>query len=191
MKQTLKSFTSTVSIDFAKDAAIGITASLALALCAPFTIHLPFTPVPVTIQVQVALFLGAIMGPRKGVWMILAFLAQGLMGWPVFAGGASTIATIIGPRGGYLFGYLIAAYVVGKIYQSSQNKSTLSLFFSMLIGNLIVYFCGFSWLSVLVGIKKAFIIGIFPFMLSDLIKLTLIALSFKQGSYLLNFLRKK
>ncbi len=191
MRHTIKLLSQSVSIKWTKDAAIGISASLLLALCAPFAIHLPFTPIPVTIQVQVALFLAALMGPRKGVWMIGAFITQGAFGLPVFAGGASTIATIIGPRGGYLAGYLVAAYVCGKIYQSRENRSAIALFISMLIGNLIVYLCGFSWLSAYVGMKQAFLLGIAPFALADLIKLSLVVLGKNQVTQLLNYLRKK
>ena len=67
MKQAINAL---VKSEWTKEAAIGITASVMLAICAPFTIHLPFTPIPVTLQVQVALFLSAFLGPKKAVWMI-------------------------------------------------------------------------------------------------------------------------
>ena len=188
MKQAINAL---VKSEWTKEAAIGITASVMLAICAPFTIHLPFTPIPVTLQVQVALFLSAFLGPKKAVWMIGAFLSQGIMGWPVFAGGASTIATLMGPRGGYLLGYLIAAYAVGKLYQTRKSKNPISLFLAMLAGNLIIYLCGFSWLASFVGAKKAYLLGIAPFALADLTKLTLFAFLKKPATTLLNFLQNK
>ena len=191
MRQTLSMLADTVKAQWMRDAAIGISASLLLAICSPLTIHLPFTPVPVTIQVQVALALAALMGSGKGVWMIIAFITQGAMGWPVFAGGATGITTIIGPRGGYLLGYLVAAYVVGSIYQSRKSRGVIALFLSMSAGNAIVYLCGFSWLSAFLGMKKAFMLGIVPFAIPDLIKLTLFALGINQVSQFLNYLRKK
>ncbi len=159
-----------ISRSWIKDAAVGIGASLIVALCAPIAICLPFTPIPVVIQLQVILLLSAILGPRRGVWMVSAFLMQGAMGLPVFAAGASTIGTLIGPRGGYLAGYLIAAYVVGRLYQKNN------LFLSMIAGNGVVYICGFAWLSQFIGMERAFQLGIVPFILGDFIKVTLFAL---------------
>jgi len=155
------------------DIGIGVLASFALALAAPLTIHLPFSPIPMTIQVQLVFFLSVLLGPKKALVMVLAFLLQGAMGWPVFAGGASGVINMIGPRGGYLVGYLISAYFVGKLYRNSQKKSALRLFFCMGIGNLIVYACGFSWLAGYVGLKKAFFLGIVPFAFLDFVKLSL------------------
>jgi biotin transport system substrate-specific component len=97
----------------------------------------------------------------------------------------------MGPRGGYLLGYLIASFVVGKIYQERKSKSAISLFLSMFTGNLIVYLSGFAWLSTFIGIEKAFFLGIVPFAIPDLVKLLFCALGSSQISELLNFLRKK
>jgi biotin transport system substrate-specific component len=191
MRQTMKLLRESVKNEVLKDVAIATLASFILSLCAPLSLHLPFTPVPVTIQVQVALFLSAFLGARRAVFMILAFITQGLVGLPVFAGGASTIATLIGPRGGYLLGYLAAAYVVGRIYQAREHKSTASLFFSMLLGNAIVYLLGFSWLSNFVGMKRAFLFGVAPFALPDLVKLTMVSLLKRPFASLLNSLSKK
>src|SRR3990167_6148581 len=140
-----------------KDAGIGILASFLLGASSILSFPLPFTPVPVTIQSQLALFLAALMGPRRGAWMVASFLAQGAMGLPVFAGGAGTLAILFGPRGGYLMGYLLAAYAVGKMHER------YNLFLSMLTGNMIVYACGMIWLAQFVGVQKAFLLGVTPF----------------------------
>jgi biotin transport system substrate-specific component len=190
MRLEIKSFERLVKGTWTKDAVVGISSSLLLALAAPLTMHLPFTPVPVTLQVQVALLLSAFLGPVRAVWMVSAFLLQGAIGWPVFAGGASSIANLIGPRGGYLLGYLAAAFIVGRIYQA-RKKTTIALFLSMLIGNLIVYVVGFSWLSAFVGLQKAFFLGIAPFVLADLVKLTMITLLKKPVEYLYRSYLKK
>lgn len=175
MKQAIEKFVRSVRTEWVEDMAVGALASLVLALCAPFSLYLPFTPIPVTIQVHVLLFMVAFLGPRKGVWMVLAFILQGAMGWPVFAGGASTVLTIMGPRGGYLLGYVVAAYAVGKLYQARENQSMPWLFVSMAAGNVIIHLLGLFWLSQFVGIKKAFLLGVAPFALVDLLKLTLFA----------------
>ncbi len=175
MRLEIKSLERLVKGLWIKDAVVGVSSSLLLALAAPLTMHLPFTPIPVTIQVQVALLLSTLLGPVRAVWMVSAFLLQGAIGWPVFAGGASSVANMLGPRGGYLLGYLVAAALIGKIYQS-KNKTTVALFLSMLVGNLIVYLLGFSWLSAFVGLRKGFLLGIAPFAVADLVKLTMITL---------------
>ncbi len=174
-----------------KEIGWGALASFPLALAAPLAIHLPFSPIPITIQVQLVFFLSALLGSRKAVFMVLAFLLQGGMGWPVFAGGAAGVLNMIGPRGGYLLGYLVAAYFVGKHYENAKSKSIVTFFLSMAAGNLIVYVCGFSWLAVYVGLKKAFILGIAPFALADLIKLSLFATLKTAVTELFHFAKKR
>jgi biotin transport system substrate-specific component len=190
MRNSINLFRECLKGEVLKDVVIGTLASLIVALFAPLSFNLPFTPVPVTLQVQVALFLSAFLGARRGVFMILAFITQGVIGFPVFAGGSATIMTLVGPRGGYLFGYLIAAFLVGKVYQETLNKKLMKLFFSMFLGNICVYLCGFSWLSHFVGLKNAFLLGIAPFALLDLLKLTMFSFLKTPFTAFLNSLRK-
>lgn len=191
MKQAIHLLRESVKSKVLKDLLVGVSASLILALCAPISFQLGFTPVPITIQVQVALFLSAFLGARRACFMILAFIGQGVVGFPVFAGGASTILTLIGPRGGYLLGYLVAAFIVGKIYQSIVNKNAMKLFFAMALGNLVVYLLGFVWLSNFVGCQKAFAIGILPFVFLDLLKLAMFSFLKTPVTLFLNSLCKK
>ncbi len=106
------------------------------------------------------------------------------MGYPVFAGGASGIAHLLGPRGGYLFGYLCAGFFVGLLQQESRKKNGLTLFTHMALGNLIVYLCGWAYLSTFIGIRGALLLGVAPFILGDLLKLiffTKLGMLFYQG----------
>lgn len=152
------------------DLAQSFLASVLIAIAAPLSLKLPFTPVPITLQLQMVLFLAALMGSRRGPMMVLFFLMQGAMGFPVFAAGASGIANLVGPRGGYLMGYLVASFVVGKLQEECRERSDLKLFIHMSIGNLIVYLLGFSWLSQFLGLKGALMLGVLPFVMGDIIK---------------------
>lgn len=163
------------SKSFLKDLIIGITASFILSLSAPFTFHLPFTVVPLTLQVHVLLILSALLGSRRATIMVISYLCQGAMGMPVFAGGAFGIANLIGPRGGYLLGYLVSANLVGRLQEMSNSKA-ISLFSNMAIGNLVIYGCGVLWLQQFIGVPKAFMLGLVPFVVGDFLKLVVFSI---------------
>ena len=96
------------------------------------------------------------------------------MGCPIFAGEGGGIAYLLGPTGGYLIGYIVAAYVVGYVFEKSKNKSFLDCFDSLLIGNFVIYFFGVLWLSNFVGIKKAIFLGFLPFIIIDILKIFMV-----------------
>ncbi len=147
--------------------------SILIGLLAHVSIPLPFTPIPLVFQVSFILFSSVLLGSKRAAGAVLAFLAQGAAGLPVFAGGASGIATLIGPRGGYLLGYLIAAYVVGRLIELSGQRSILNAFLAMFAGSVIVYACGAFGLSFFVGGTQALLLGVAPFVIGDLLKIAL------------------
>ena len=153
-----------------------LTGSLLLTLSAKLS--LPFYPVPMTLQTLVVLCLGMALGPRLGAVTVRAYLAQGAMGLPVFAGTPEKgvgIAYMLGTTGGYLLGFVVAAYVVGKLAQRAWDRSISTTIAAMLIGNTIIYLFGLLWLGSVVGWDKPVIAwGLTPFLLGDLAK-TLIA----------------
>src|SRR5450755_1339122 len=113
-------------VEWAKQAAIVITASLFVALCARVTVPLPFTPVPLTLQNFGVLAVGLLLGSRRGFAALALYLVEGACGMPVFSMGAG-IAYLLGPTGGFLLAYPIVAFVAGYIYeQSSKHISTNS-----------------------------------------------------------------
>ena len=99
-----------------------IASSLLIAISAQFSIHLPFSPVPITGQTLVILLLGVLLGKNRGATAVGLYLAQGAAGFPVFAGGKSGLVTLLGPTGGYLFGFIAAAYVVGILTELRYNR---------------------------------------------------------------------
>ena len=150
-----------------------VIGSLLLATSAQFKI--PLYPVPVTGQTLVVLLIGMVYGPRLGGVTIAAYLLQGFIGLPVFAGGAFGIATLIGPTGGYLGGFLIAAIVMGVLAERGMGRGIVSTIIAMMIGNVIIYVAGASWLASFTGAEKALTAGVLPFLYGDVLKLAVAA----------------
>ena len=150
-----------------------VIGSLLLATSAQFKI--PLYPVPVTGQTLVVLLVGMVYGPRLGGLTIAAYLLQGAIGLPVFAGGASGIATLLGPTGGYLGGFLIAAVVMGFLAKRGMGRGIVSTIIAMMVGNAIIYFTGVSWLASFIGAEKALTVGVLPFLYGDVLKLLVAA----------------
>lgn len=150
-----------------------IAASFLIAVFASVSIPLPFTPVPITLQSHVCLFLGVLLGSRRGALAVLAFLAQGALGLPVFAGGAGGIVHFFGPTGGYLIGYVVGTYVTGLLMERAKTRDVRTLFWSILAGSGFIFLFGVSWLSVFVNVKDAIALGFLPFIFGDLVKTTL------------------
>ncbi len=163
--------TRTILHEGIKGVLIAFLASALISLAAPIAIFLPFSPVPLALQMNVILFLAAALGAQRAALMVGFFLLQGALGFPVFAGGNAGAWILVGPRAGYLFGYLVAAFVVGSLQERSTNRSALHLFFHMAIGNAIVYIMGAAWLAQFIGGYKALLCGIVPFIPGDLLKL--------------------
>lgn len=162
-------------IPLAKDLALGLIASFIVSLAAPLAIHLPFSPIPLSLQVHILLFLALFLSPRQAFFTVLLFLIQGLEGYPVFAGGAAGLATLLGPRGGYLIGYLVGAPLVSYLRSKNKNPCPTDYFMEMGAGTLLIYLFGASYLSVFLGIQQAIILGVVPFILGDLMKLMVFA----------------
>lgn len=158
---------------WAKNTLLVVGSSLLLGLLAHFTIPLPFTPVPIVLQSSFVLLLGVLLGSKRAPAAVALFLAQGAFGLPVFAAGAAGLARFAGPTGGYLIGYLIAAYVVGRIVEASKERTIVNAFLAMLAGNAIQFIAGALWLSTFVGMSQAILLGVVPFVIGDLVKMAL------------------
>lgn len=154
-----------------KETFVVIGASFLISLCSKISIPLFFTPVPITIQPSLILLFSALLGSKRAVAMMSSFLAQVVIGFPVLSSGAIGIAAFFGPTGGYIFGYLAAAFVTGFLMERSKEKTARAAFLAMGAGNLVIYLLGAAFLSLMVGIQSAFWLGVAPFVLSDLFKL--------------------
>ncbi|GLV46955.1 biotin biosynthesis protein BioY [Thermus sp. LT1-2-5] len=168
----------------ARDLSLILAGSLFVALTAQVAIPLPFTPVPLTLQTLGILLVGAALGSRLGFLALLAYLLEGAMGLPVFAGGTGGVAKILGPTGGFLLAFPLAAGLVGFLVERfGLDRSFLGTLLAMLLGNALLYLVGLPWLGAwLMGVDKftgvggLLAMGLFPFIPGDLVKAVLAAL---------------
>ncbi|WP_243094278.1 biotin transporter BioY [Thermus thalpophilus] len=168
----------------ARDLSLILAGSLFVALTAQVAIPLPFTPVPLTLQTLGILLVGAALGSRLGFLALLAYLLEGAMGLPVFAGGTGGVARILGPTGGFLLAFPLAAGLVGLLVERfGLDRSFFGTLLAMLLGNALLYLVGLPWLGAwLVGVGKftgmggLLAMGLFPFLPGDLVKAVLAAL---------------
>jgi biotin transport system substrate-specific component len=150
-----------------------IGGSFLIALFARIAIPLPFSPVPIALQGHLCLLLGVLFGSRIGALTVLTYLLQGALGMPVFALGHAGIPVLLGPTGGYLIGYVLGTFVTGYLVERSGSKNLRQACLAMVIGNLLIYLCGLSQLSLFVGIERVFLVGMLPFLLGDCLKLVM------------------
>lgn len=162
------------------DALIILTGSLLLTLSAKFTV--PFHPVPMSLQTLVVIGLGLALGPTKGGAAVLLYLAQGAAGLPVFAGISKNgigLSYMMGPTGGYLFGFCFAALMAGVLARRGWCERPLLAMIAALIAGAVVYIPGLLWLGALIGFDKPVLeLGLYPFILGDIAKALLAALLF-------------
>jgi len=153
------------------DIAIIIGTSWLIAISAQITINLPFSPVPITAQTLAVLLAGLFLGKNLGASSVAAYLAQGAAGLPVFAAGKSGLAVLFGPTGGYLFGFLAAAYIVGMLSELRYQRSLFQASSAIIVGNVIIYIFGLFWLARFVGESQVLQLGLYPFLIGDLLKI--------------------
>lgn len=157
-----------------------VLGSLFVAALAQLSI--PLQPVPITGQTLGVLLVGMVLGSRRGALALMAYLGEGLAGLPVFAGAKSGFATLLGPTGGYLVGFIAAAWLVGFLAERGFDRYLLKTLAAMVAGNLVIYAFGLAWLSTfpfvsgLVGEAGLLSLGMLPFLIGDAIKAALAAL---------------
>lgn len=156
---------------------LAIVGSMLIWLAAK--IQVPFYPVPMTMGTLAILAVGMAYGWRLGAATVLLYLAEGAMGLPVFSGTPEKgigLAYMMGGTGGYLVGYVMAVVAVGWLAENGWDKNPLSTAGAMLCGSALIYVPGLLWLGTLFGWDKPVLEwGLYPFVLGDLMKLTLAA----------------
>ena len=134
-----------------------------------------------TMQTFAVLVLGMAFGWRVGMATVLLYIAQGALGLPVFAGTPEKgigLAYIMGPTGGYLLGFVLAAGVCGWLAERGWDRTLGTTALAMLIGNIVIYAPGLLWLGSLFGWDKPILEwGLYPFLLGDVVKLALAAVA--------------
>jgi len=152
------------------DGVLVVLGSLTMAALAQVALPLPFTPVPITGQTLGVLLVGGALGSRRGAASMLLYLLEGAAGLPVFAGGAAGPIVLFGPRGGYLFGFVLAAFCVGLLAERGFDRSFVSAVLAFGIGELVIYSIGVPWLAFFVGAKPALAAGFWPFLPGAVVK---------------------
>ena len=147
-----------------------------VALWLSAKIQVPLWPVPITMQTFVVLTLGVAYGWRLAGATLLLYLAEGAIGLPVFAGSWSEgagIKHLVGPTAGYLFGFAIAAAIVGRLAERGWDRNAVTAGAAMAIGNLVIYAAGIAWLGAMIGYGTAIDVGLLPFLVGDALKIAL------------------
>lgn len=150
-------------------------------------IKVPFYPVPMTLQTFAVMAIAAAYGAPLAVATVLVYLAEGMLGLPVFTNTPPVVAGptyFLGPTGGFLVGFIVVALVVGRAADLGWSRSPLRLAAAMIVGDAILFLVGFTWLAWFaqlssgasgIGLAAAWSKGVVPFLLADLVKIALAA----------------
>jgi biotin transport system substrate-specific component len=134
-------------------------------------IHIPLGPVPIVLQNLFVLLAGLLLGSRWGAISMATYLLLGAVGLPVFSGAKGGIAHFMGPTGGYLVGFLLAAYLTGYVSERFQNRAAADIA-AVILGSIAIYAVGAPWLKITTGLSwaKVLTIGMLPFLIGDALK---------------------
>ena len=152
-----------------------ISFNLILVALAYVSINLPFSPVPITGQTFGVILISMILGRTRAVAVVSAYLAEGALGLPVLAGGKGGLVALMGPTGGYLFGFLAAAFIVGHLSDKGWHRTYVTSVVAMVVGTGAIFACGMFWLGVMVPESSLFMIGFWPFVPGALVKIAIAA----------------
>ena len=158
----------------AQSATILRPVAIALAGVAVLTassyIAVPLWPVPVTMQTLAVIAMGALLGPRIGAVVVLAWLGAALAGAPLLAGGAGGPAAFVGPTAGYLVAFPVAAFVAGFLPRAMTVTGHATRFGGYLALHVLILAAGWAWLATLIGAEAAFAAGVTPFLIGAVLK---------------------
>ena len=162
------------------EVACAVAGSLLVAGLAQISIHLPFTPVPITGQTLGVLLVGAAYGPGLGVATIGLYLVEAVAGLPVLAPGRAgahdtgvQVLRLSFPSAGYLWGFVVASGFVGWLSRRGWDRTFRSSVGSMLLGSIVIFAFGVPWLMASIGLPLEIGLeqGLYPFVIGDTLKL--------------------
>ena len=152
---------------------MSVYASLLAALMAVGAyLAIPIGPVPVVLQNMFVFLAPLVLGRRWGLASVCVYLLAGACGLPVFSGGMGGIGRFAGPTGGFLIGYLPAVLLIGILVSGKRSLFWRDVL-AMIIGSIVLYACGLSWLKYILNLSwsKALAVGVFPFLIGDAFKI--------------------
>ncbi len=152
--------------------ALVIGFALLTAGAAQLVIPLPYTPVPITGQTFVVLLAGVALGSNLGAASMALYVALGAIGLPFYAEGSSGIEVVRGATGGYLVGFVVAAWVMGWLAERRQDRAMATAIPLFLLGSVTIHLFGVPWLAHTLGVSgtEAIELGSVPFIVGDLVK---------------------
>jgi len=153
--------------------------TLLTAAMAQIEIRFPFTPVPLTGQTFAVLLGGAVLGWRRGFASQALYLSAGAMGLPFFAGGAEGAAYLLGPTGGYLVSFPIAAGLLGWLVERGASRKVWTLALALIAADLLILFSGTAWLKGVYGLPvlNQWQLAFYPFLAGDVLKVSLVGIT--------------
>ena len=184
---------------YAREAVLILGFAILMSLCAQIAIRIPYTVVPITGQTFGVLLAGAALGSRRGVLSMLVYAAIGMFLLPVFAPSSGAINESLGesgvfhfilpwsgnsdflwsmPSGGYIVGFIVAAYLIGKLSERGWDRK-VNILLGLLLGNVVIYAFGLPWLAINldIGLAKTLEWGLWPFIAGDAVKLVAASLA--------------
>jgi biotin transport system substrate-specific component len=161
------------------DAILVVAGTGLVSAAAQISIHLGFTPVPITAQTFAVVLVGASLGSVRGTASLLLYLLIGIAGAPVYADHKHGWNVFSGSTGGYIVGFVVAAALTGYLAERRWDRSFSTSVTAMLTGNVVIYVFGLTWLHHYLHVSwaKALEYGLYPFVAGDVIKLYLAALA--------------
>jgi biotin transport system substrate-specific component len=163
---------------FLSNALLVAGATLLTAFAAQVTVPVPWSPVPITGQTFAVLLAGALLGARRGSLAQALYLAAGATGLPVFAAGGSGPHTFVGPTGGYLLAFPLAAALTGALAERGWDRRFGTMMVAMLLASGVIFALGLAVLARFVPEGRLLAAGLIPFIPGDVVKAALAALAF-------------
>lgn len=149
-----------------------VLGAMIVAVSAQVALPVPLSPVPMTLQGFAVILVGGLFGAAAGAGALVLYLVAGIFGAPVFSMGGSGLIRLLGPTGGYLLAFPVAAIVAGAV--GKQGKP-LRCFLAALLAMMVIHLGGWAQLAIVSGGAKAAIVGVTPFLLQDSLKVVLAA----------------
>ena len=166
--KTIKSIPLNRNMSLIKDVVSVLFFAILTGISAGFKIEIG--SIPITMQTLIVLLSGAYLGSKKGAISQLAYLTTGITGIPWFARGGG-LSYVLSPTFGYLVGFIPASYIVGLLIK--ENKNTFNIIKSFIVGNFFIYSLGILWLLRMFDLSQSLTIGLYPFILGDILKIFL------------------
>lgn len=148
-----------------------------LILFAGSQIAIPLQPVPITMQTVSVMLIGLLYSTRAGLLSVISYVLLGGLGLPIFQGFSGGLNDLLGPTGGYLFGFIFSIYAMILLRKKLILQSFWAIFLNCSIGTVVVFIFGLSWLAMFIGVKNAIVFGLLPFIIPGILKAIVLSMA--------------